>query len=100
MAAHESVRGNRMLDGVRAYGGQIDAVVSGAPVTDPVLTRELAAVRRDLAAVPGVHGVTPLTEAAYAADRRAVLLAVRLDRTLAGEDRLRLRAGRGSPAAR
>ncbi|MEU9715945.1 efflux RND transporter permease subunit [Streptomyces sp. NPDC047976] len=89
VAAHESVRGNRLLDGVRAYGGQIDAVVSGVPVTDPALTRELAAARRDLAAVPGVHGVTPLTAAAYAADHRAVLLSVRLDWNLAGEDRRR-----------
>ncbi|WP_405977149.1 MMPL family transporter [Streptomyces sp. NBC_00158] len=89
VAAHESVRGNRLLDAARPYGSQIDAVVSGPPVTGPGLRRELAAARRDLAAIPGVHTVTPLTEGAYAADRRAVLLAVRLDRNPTGEDRRR-----------
>lgn len=59
VAAHESVRGNRLLDAARPYGSQIDAVVSGPPVTGPGLRRELAAARRDLAAIPGVHTVTP-----------------------------------------
>ncbi|MCX5380512.1 efflux RND transporter permease subunit [Streptomyces sp. NBC_00091] len=82
VAAHESVRGNRLLDGVRPYGGQIDAVVSGPPVAAPAFRRELAAARRDLAAIPGVRAVTPLTEGAFAADRRAALLSVRLGRSL------------------
>ncbi|MGR4878173.1 MMPL family transporter [Streptomyces sp. LARHCF249] len=102
VAPHESVRGNRLLDGTRSFAGQVDAVVAGMPVADPRFQRELAAARRDLSAVPGVHAVTaPVTSttpgrhatpapagasdsaaSAVSADGRAALLSVRLERGL------------------
>ncbi|MFJ8209237.1 MMPL family transporter [Streptomyces sp. NPDC096033] len=89
VAAHESVRADRLLDAARPYGGQVDAVLSGLPADDPALRRELAAARRDLTAVPGVHTVSPLNAAAVSADGRAVLLTVRLGRPLSDPARRR-----------
>ncbi|MFD4866830.1 MMPL family transporter [Streptomyces sp. NPDC058412] len=91
VAPHESVRGNRLLDGVRSFEGQIDAVVAGVPVADPRFQRELAAAKRDLSAVPGVIAVTAPTtlaapstpsDSAVSADGRAALVSVRLGRGL------------------
>ncbi|RKT08435.1 RND superfamily putative drug exporter [Streptomyces sp. 3211.6] len=89
VAAHESVRANRLLEAARPYGTQIDAVVAGLPARDPALRRELTAARRDLAALPAVHSVTPLTGTAASADGRAVLLSVRLGRALSDPARRR-----------
>ncbi|MFE9933850.1 MMPL family transporter [Streptomyces sp. NPDC005533] len=90
VAPHESVRGNRLLDGVRSFEGQADAVVAGMPVADPRFRRELAAAKRDLSAVPGVVAVTAPTgpataapsESSVSADGRAALISVRLGRGL------------------
>ncbi|MER6316163.1 MMPL family transporter [Streptomyces sp. NPDC001581] len=97
VAPHESVRGNRLLDGVRSFEGQIDAVVAGMPVADPRFQRELVAAKRDLSAVPGVIAVTAPTAlaapstpstpsdsavSAVSADGRAALVSVRLGRGL------------------
>ncbi|MFJ4776077.1 MMPL family transporter [Streptomyces sp. NPDC088762] len=109
VAAHESVRGNRLLDQGRSFGGQIDAVVAGAPVADPGFQRELGAVRRDVSAIMGVLSVTAPTghtgqagQAGQAdqgghapgvsADGNAALISVRLARTL--PDRARENAER------
>ncbi|MFD9408099.1 MMPL family transporter [Streptomyces sp. NPDC059989] len=103
VAAHESVRGNRLMDGGRSFSGQIDAVVAGAPVADPGFQRELAAVRRDVSAITGVLSVTAPTGRAgqagqdrpapgVSADGKAALISVRLERTL--PDRVRESAER------
>ncbi|MFB7180398.1 MMPL family transporter [Streptomyces sp. NPDC056257] len=97
VAPHESVRGNRLLDGVRSFEGQVDAVVAGMPVADPRFRRELAAAKRDLSAIPGVVAVSAPTipaapatpsvaadsaDSAVSADGRAALVSVRLGRGL------------------
>ncbi|MFD9369162.1 MMPL family transporter [Streptomyces sp. NPDC060020] len=104
VAPHESVRGNRLLDGVRSFEGQVDAVVAGMPVADPRFRRELAAAKRDLSAVPGVVAVSaPTTPAAPAtpsvaadsavsADGRAALVSVRLGRGLPDDVRQKAEA--------
>ncbi|MEV7446229.1 MMPL family transporter [Streptomyces sp. NPDC091204] len=104
VAPHESVRGNRLLDGVRSFEGQVDAVVAGMPVADPRFRRELAAAKRDLSAVPGVVAVsapadpaasaTPSVAAvsAVSADGRAALVSVRLGRGLPDGERQKAEA--------
>ncbi|MFF8266735.1 MMPL family transporter [Streptomyces sp. NPDC016562] len=87
VAAHESVRGNRLLDGARSYGAQIDAVVAGAPVAGPAFQEELAAAQRDVAAIAGVREMTAPTGPrptgpAVSADGQAALVSVRLERAL------------------
>ncbi|MFJ3728353.1 MMPL family transporter [Streptomyces sp. NPDC090045] len=107
VAPHESVRGNHLLDGIRSFEGQIDAVVAGMPVADPRFQRELAAAQRDLSAVPGVIAVTAPTsltspaspgavsaaaDSAVSADGRAALVSVRLGRGLPDDVRRRAEA--------
>ncbi|MEV8531981.1 MMPL family transporter [Streptomyces sp. NPDC051211] len=89
VAPHESVRANRLMDGVRSYGAQIDAVVAGMPVADPRFRRELASAQHDLSAVPGVSSVTGpgRNPSAVSADGSAALVSVRLEQNL--PDRLR-----------
>ncbi|MET9961765.1 efflux RND transporter permease subunit [Streptomyces sp. NPDC006326] len=103
VAPHESVRGNRLIDGAGRRGGQIDAVADGAPVDGPGFRRALAAARRDLSAVTGVQavgipaappdagadpggqtggGTDRGTDAAVSADGRAALVCVRFRRDL------------------
>ncbi|MFF3676120.1 MMPL family transporter [Streptomyces sp. NPDC002120] len=107
VAPHESVRGNRLLDGVRSFEGQVDAVVAGMPVADPRFRRELAAAKRDLSAVPGVVAVSAPTipaapatpsvaadsaDSAVSADGRAALVSVRLGRGLPDDVRQKAEA--------
>ncbi|MBT2457985.1 MMPL family transporter [Streptomyces sp. ISL-86] len=58
VAAHESVRANRLMDGARAHGEQIDAVVAGAPVAGPRFRSALASMKRDVSAIDGVLTVS------------------------------------------
>ncbi|MEW2414773.1 MMPL family transporter [Streptomyces sp. NPDC046866] len=113
VAPHESVRGSRLLEDSRPYGGQVDAVVAGVAVSDPRLRRELAAVRRDLGGIGGVQGVSvPATAVGpapapvpapapggavrgdpdVAADGRAALVTVRFARGLTDAARQRSEA--------